>query len=264
MNRTSSEILRNKLNQYYFNNNNGTYGIISKEITFNKKIEWEHKISIFRLYEYIDLFGNIPDIIDFKKGGLAIWNKSANSKVSERHNYFRVEIRDFIYQHTKPIRHPDFLFVTIKYKMDPKKIKHLEDISKSILYYDLGEELTAACHFIEASIATLSIVKQYNENEISLKQARQEYDIRISELLKEYNNYEKYKKENDNLSIISIKNKDTPLRDIYESYIFDFGSDELNRNDILYSKGRFKVTKEGNYNTIGLKIEKKKDIKISI
>ena len=173
-------------------------------------LKWNNPLAIQRVYQVSKLLGKCPDILGTKLGQSAVWY-NPESKIGKG-NYHKFEIQDQAYQHTKPARHVDFFFVWLRMKMKPEKAANINSITTSAFYYEPGQLVCAACHFIEASIATFSILKDYNDCKINLPQARQEYDNRIKELLEEFTKSEK---------VEDIKNFPTPLRDIYEEYIMD-------------------------------------------
>lgn len=171
-------------------------------------IQWNNPLAIQRVYQVSKLLGKCPDVLGRKQGQSAVWY-NPRSKVNKG-NYHKFEIHDHAYQHTKPARHVDFFFVWLRMKMKPDKAADINKITTSAFYYEPGQLVCAACHFIEASIATFSVLKDYNDDKINLEQARQEYDNRIVELLGEFLESEK---------TVDIEKYPTPLRDIYEEYI---------------------------------------------
>ncbi len=180
-------------------------------------IEWNNKLAIQRVYEVSKLLNRGPDVLGKRPGQSAIWY-NPETKVGKGH-YHKFEIHDQAYQHSKPARHADFFFVWLRMKMKPEKATNINKITTSAFYYDPGQLVCAACHFIEASIATFSVLKDYNDDKINLEQARQVYDNRIGELLEEFLKSEQNE---------DIRNYPTPLRDILETYIVsDMVPDEV-------------------------------------
>ena len=171
-------------------------------------LKWHNKLAIQRVYEVSKLLNKPPDMLGLEAGQSAVWF-NPKSKVGKGH-YHKFEIHDHAYQHTKPVRHADFFFVWLRMKMKPEKAANINRITTSAFYYDPGQLVCAACHFIEASIATFSVLKEYNDDRINLEQARQVYDNRISEMSEEFMESEKLE---------NIIDYPTPVRDIYEKYI---------------------------------------------
>jgi len=203
----SYERMVGDVNKLYYDK---TTTISRDAVVYNNvwELQWNNPLAIQRVYQVSKLLGKCPDIVGRKPGQSAIWYNPV-SKVGTG-QYHKFEIQDQAYQHTKPMRHADFLFVWLRMKMKPEKAADINKITSSAFYYEPGQLVCTACHFIGASIATMSILKEYNDCKISLSEARHEYDIRIGELLKEFLESEKTE---------DIQNFSTPLRDIYETYI---------------------------------------------
>ena len=212
----SYEQMIGSLNKLYYEKTTSLPpGIVIYENSWN--LEWNNLLAIQRVYEVSKLLNREPDLLGVKSGQSAIWY-NPETKVGKGH-YHKIEIQDQAYQHTKPARHSDFLFVWLRMKIKPEKAADINKITSSAFYYEPGQLVCAACHFIEASIATFSILKEYNDDKINLDQARQIYDIRIKELLEEFIQSE-YTED--------IRNYPTPLRDALESYIIaDSPSDDI-------------------------------------
>ena len=171
-------------------------------------LRWHNSLAIQRVYQVSKLLGKCPDVLGRRPGQSAIWYNPP-SKVGNGH-YHKFEIQDQAYQHTKPARHADFFFVWLRMKMKPEKAANINKITTSAFYYEPGQLACAACHFIEASIATFSVLKDYNNDKVNVEEARREYDNRISEMLPEFLKSEQ---------VEDIRAFPTPLRDIYEEYI---------------------------------------------
>lgn len=171
-------------------------------------LEWRNPLAIQRVYETTMLLGRAPDMLSRKAGQSAVWF-NPESKVEEG-SYYKFEIYDVAYVHNQPATHTDFFFVTMRMQLKPKTIESLNKISGSISYYAVGNLLTATCHFIGASIASFAIVKQVDNCEINVSQARQLYGIYIKELHQEFIASEKCG---------DLKNFETPMRNALESYI---------------------------------------------
>lgn len=107
--------------------------------------------------------------------------------------------------HTKPAPHIDFFYITAYIYVPPEKRCNLTKISDSIILDERYDTVSAGCHFRGAAVATLSIVKEYAQDRLTLQRAMDEYDRRIKELAEEDKEAE--------------ETGETPLTDIYEEYI---------------------------------------------
>lgn len=143
-------------------------------------LEWKNRQAMNRFYQYSSMFGR-PDSVIKSQGGMAVWMRVRIDDLMIP----MMTIRDTNFTHTKPVRHMDYVFVTIKYQVKPCKIKGINKITGSAYYYPVGKELTSGCHFIGASIAAFYVIKEYNEDRMGLEEARQTYDILVMEFAKE-------------------------------------------------------------------------------
>ena len=90
-------------------------------------------------------------------------------------------------------------------------VEKMNRISGSIFYYNVGNLLCAACHFLEPSLVSAFVVKNLDNGHYTLDQARQEYDSRIIELAGEWGK---------SSSKRDLEKSSYPLRDMYLKYIF--------------------------------------------
>lgn len=147
---------------------------------------WNNKLAAQRVFETMDLLGRKPDLIDPKPGGCAIWYKPSLFFGKGKSLYNSLEIKDGAYYHEKPAEHLDFYFLSLKYHVKPDKQSKIHRITGSAYYYSVGGLLYAGCHFPGASIVTFDIIKEYNEDMISLEDARELYNGRIARAMEEY------------------------------------------------------------------------------
>ena len=166
---------------------------------------WENKLAVVRINEievYLRDVRKEPQTPDIGKHVTYFWDVPGVKGTTKR--WLRWEIRDWWYYHNKPADHADFFFGWIHMNIPEYKLKHLREISSSIVYYPLGRECGAGCHVRSASVATLSIVKQYVDDEITLAEAIDNYDKVVGRLVTE-----------------EVKNGllNTPLADAYELYL---------------------------------------------
>lgn len=181
-------------------------------------LKWDNSLAIQRVYEISALLGRNPDVVGKEKGQSAIWY-NPKTKIGQGH-YHRFEIHDQAYQRSKPSGHADFLFVWLRMKLKPEKAADISKITRSVFYYEPAQLVCATCHFIEATIATFSVLKDYNNCKVSLEEAQHTFGVRVKELADEYK-----------------KGGPTPLRDILERYIVeDMPSDDIFQGRELFTK----------------------------
>ncbi len=194
----------------------------------NEFSNWENPLAIFRIMEMILFFDRSPDILsnNVTKRNTVIWTQPGVIR-----GYWKLEINENAFLHSKPQDHADFFFVYIRHQVEPEKVKNLHKISDSITYYPLGKIIGAGCHFRGAGVAALSLVKEYSEGVISIEQAIDSYDRRIMELEKENEKFDeifqKYtvdlkgniKSQIDKNQVRLLLDRSTPITNIYESYI---------------------------------------------
>ncbi len=150
-------------------------------------LKWNNKLAEQRVYETIELLGKNPDIYDPKPNGRAVWINPPTFFTTGDSFYSDIVIKDAGYYHEKPVDHLDFYYISLNYRISPDKLSGLHKITGSAYYYLVGELLYAGCHFPSASIVTFNIIKEYNENKISLEDARELYNNRIAQASVEYN-----------------------------------------------------------------------------
>ena len=166
--------------------------------------QWKTQKSL-ELVKILSEKGINPVALDRAPGGTAYY-RNVPSK-TEGLVWPAWEIRDEYVLHMKPKPHIDVLYGTAILEIPVEKVPYLTKISESIIYEPLTKRVKAGCDGRFAAIATLSIVREYAEGEISLEQAIDEYDRRII-LLKE-----------EEVKSGGSWQGSTPLADAYEKYI---------------------------------------------
>jgi hypothetical protein len=96
--------------------------------------------------------------VNTRPGGTAIWKKFKPCIP-----FVRVMIIDENLPHHLPTPHCDYIYVTIKYMIDSKKITQVLAISDSIMYDQLKRELTVRCGTLEDAVATAILVNDANK-----------------------------------------------------------------------------------------------------
>lgn len=109
-------------------------------------------------YAIVNRFGK-PHFVNFMPNGVAVWKR-----FEEKCPFVRIMIVDENVPHDTPSQHCDFIYTTIKYHIDPKKLMDVLAISDSIMYDKLKEELTIRCESLEASMATFVLADKVHED----------------------------------------------------------------------------------------------------
>lgn len=183
-------------------------------------LAWNFELPVVRAVQInnflFNRYGITYDAVDMKPQGRMVW-QDPPSKVSASQRYNQIVIRDMALVHQQPAPHVDFLFLTVKMDVPEDKASQLAMITTSVQYYPLGKLLTAACHRLQASLATFVVVKLFATDKIMLSQAQELYGALIMLLFNEFDNV------NEDLS------QPTPKYDLCERYVFDLVSMEAIR-----------------------------------
>ena len=157
----------------------------TRNIVSNKlNLDWDNKLAIKRVYQTIKMLGKDPDVVGKDKNQSVIWYKP-RIDVTDR-NYDRIEIMDQSYHYLQPTKRGDFYFVSYRMEIKPNKIHDVSKINNSAFYYSRGSLVTVGCHYIGAALATFSVLKDYNNDKISLLQAKKELKSRNNKLFEEF------------------------------------------------------------------------------
>ena len=147
-----------------------------KQVKNILKLNWNTPIAIQRANELV-LMGYQPNSVDKNENGHAIWTDITG--------WTRIVIYDKPRLHFDPKPHADVMYSTAKVRVPADKRSGIRFISQTAIYDELNEELTAGCHFMGASIATLGLVKRYAEGDITKERAQSEYGRTIARLAME-------------------------------------------------------------------------------
>lgn len=109
-------------------------------------------------HKTVKRFGN-PSYLKPGPGGVAVW-----TRFKESCPFTRIMIIDESVPHDKPVEHCDFIYTTINYTISREMRPNVLNISESLMYDSLKEELTARCGTLEANIATLVLADKVNNN----------------------------------------------------------------------------------------------------
>lgn len=115
-------------------------------------------------HRIVTRFGN-PSFVNPRPNGVAIWEKFKKDCP-----FTRLMIVDESVPHNIPCSHCDYMYTTIKYHIDPKKLMDVLTISDSIMYDKLKEELTVRCATLEATMATLVLADKVHKDIITNSQ----------------------------------------------------------------------------------------------
>lgn len=129
---------------------------------------WVHRLPRTRFVDIVKEFGE-PDWIVNKRGGEAVWKNRAF--------YSRIVLKDESVEHTVPKPHCDFLTATVGgIRLPLEGIQELPQISESITYDTLKQELSARCHAMPAIVATLLVALDVAlDDELTVAEAKEAY-----------------------------------------------------------------------------------------
>ena len=139
-----------------------------------------------RLNDVISKYG-IPDVIDKKRGGSAIWKKSTLENKGAC--WDRIEIRDEQIPHESPGPHVDFLYYWYKLNVPEELICDITKLSESVTYDTLKKMLRVRCHFSGAIVSTMVLAKRISTKEITLDEAKKAYGLFIFSTMKGHEMY---------------------------------------------------------------------------
>jgi hypothetical protein len=148
-------------------------------------------------HKIVTRFGT-PSSVNPSSNGVAVWKR-----FDVKCPFIRLMIVDENVPHNT---HCDFIYTTINYYIDPKKLMDVLAVSDSIMYDKLKQELTVRCDSLETTMATLVLADGVHGDILT-------------------NNNETYKKYITNAKKDSVSNYRV-LQDIKEKYELryaDFG-----------------------------------------
>lgn len=115
-------------------------------------------------HKIVSRFGN-PTFLNSNPNGVAVWER-----FRKECPFIRLMVVDENVPHDLPKKHCDYIYTTINYYIDPKKLMDVLTISDSIMYDKLKEELTTRCQTLEANMATLVLVDKVHKDIITQPQ----------------------------------------------------------------------------------------------
>lgn len=146
-------------------------GASSLPVKDSNNNNWEHRLAKERMPDAITEFGT-PTWYIKSKGGEAVWLNP--------HFYTRVVVRDESIEHKFPEPHCDFFYASIGgIQLTRETMQQVEQLTDSVSYDQLKQELTARCHFMGANVATLSIALDLALGNITFEQAKESYPKKI-------------------------------------------------------------------------------------
>ena len=132
------------------------------------------------LYSYLGKPSSVSSPEDDRGApAVAIWEGRHNKTLIS----YRIELRDRPKLHWPPDAHLDFLKLTINQPIQAARIFDVTSISDSIGYEASTTSLSATCHFLGATVATLSLALAVAGGKISSTHARMQYGARIKSTL---------------------------------------------------------------------------------
>lgn len=118
-----------------------------------------------------------PYYVNNNPKGVAIWKKFASDSP-----FVRVMLIDETVIHYVPYKHYGFLYLTIKYEIDPRDLTILLSCSESFMYDKLKRELTVRSGSFEQGMTWLVLANDINTNKIAVEQIQDQIEIRMKRL----------------------------------------------------------------------------------
>lgn len=128
-----------------------------------------------RFPDLMDEFGT-PDMLFNMEGGFAVWKK--------RGIFEKIMLKDESIAHYTPKPHCDFLYSTIRVHIPDNALGKVLELSRSLYYDDLKQELTSRCHFMGATVATLYLAMHIIEDHSDHKRYKDMYNETITSSMK--------------------------------------------------------------------------------
>jgi len=139
-----------------------------------------------RLREVVQEFG-VPDSIDSKKGGVAVWGRKT---MFEKTGFLeRVELRDEMIPHNSPEPHFDFLYAYYHLDVPRHLVDAVTGISESVAYDPEMKLVRARCHFMGANYATLTLAMKIIKGELTGYEAKNAYSNYIFATVEDHPRY---------------------------------------------------------------------------
>jgi hypothetical protein len=143
---------------------------------FNKgaRVMWQNKNAFKSLVALTQMFGK-PDILEPRRGGLAMWNARTLSHqkcFGMRCCLAKMVVKDESITHNCPKPHRDHTYTYVKVHLSPEMYANVTKLSGSVGYDPLQKMLYARCDSLEANSATLSLATDVNNGKVTIEEIR--------------------------------------------------------------------------------------------
>ena len=108
---------------------------------------FENQLARERFRSLYEEYGK-PMILADQPGGIVVWKRPGEF-------LHEIVLKDESVQHLEPKPHCDFLYASVQVHIPDEALPAVLMLSKSVMYDRLKQVLTARCHFMGASVATL-------------------------------------------------------------------------------------------------------------
>ena len=134
---------------------------------------WKHKDAKGYAEKLIDEYGQPDEVTET----MLKWNKLGSFGDGEMETY----VIDESIPHSFPAPHRDYVYTTMKMKVDSDMLDTLGHVTGSIIYDGLKETVTARCGSLYANAATMGFVKDMIDGKVPVEDevAKKEYADRI-------------------------------------------------------------------------------------
>lgn len=129
----------------------------------------------------------VPDLEDRQSGGMVVWRRDT---LQERGiPLVEIVIRDESISHPSPTPHNDFLYATYEMEIPSDRLIDVLQLSDSITYDKLKEEITVRCHFMGANYATLYLSTLIVDGTLGVEVAQNLYGPAIMQTIPSHETY---------------------------------------------------------------------------
>lgn len=162
-----------------------------KASTPSKLTHFQNSLAAERYQSLRATYGKPFYVVD-KPGGVAVWRNA---------DYFEeIVVKDESIAHAKPEPHCDFLYATVKVHVPDEALPAVLMLSQSVMYDRLKNQLTARCHFMGASVATLKLALEIAEEPERADELYEAYGGAVKRSMKEQAYESMYKELGDHVA----------------------------------------------------------------
>jgi hypothetical protein len=173
--------------------------------------------SIQRAYQTARLLSRTPKIVP-EACGMVTWSGVPSIIQRTGAAYKSITVHDVRSVHHLPYEHFDHLSLAVLMALKSKTAKNLFKIASNVCYNGANKTLTVKANSFPEAIATLAIIKMYDQGHVDLLEARDLHRYYITGARAEWNDFERMALENQ-----VIYSQTFPVASRLEEYLFDQG-----------------------------------------